>query len=159
MIKNKIVTKDELREIVEKIRQENPEIKIVTTNGAFDIIHTGHVDGLIKAKQEGDILIVGLNSDSSIKQYKSLDRPINPQQNRAKVLAALECVDYVTVFDETDPRELLKLIKPDIHVKSKSGFKGIEREVVEQNGGKIILIEDIPGLSTTNILKKYYKTI
>ena len=150
----KIKTKDEIKDIVIKLRKKNPNIKIVTTNGAFDIIHTGHIKSLEQAKSYGDIVIVGLNSDNSIKRYKSALRPIIPEKDRAKMLASLQVVDYVVIFEEDDPRELLKLIKPDFHVKSKTGFKGIEKETVESNGGKIILIDDVPGLSTTDILKK-----
>lgn len=158
----KIKTREEMGEIVKTFRKENPLSKIVTTNGAFDIMHVGHVYSLEKAKSYGDILIVGLNSDSSIKKYKSPDRPIIPQQYRAEMLASLNIVDYVVIFDETDPRELLKVIKPDFHVKSKSSFKspelefkdGVERETVEALGGKVILIEDIPSISTSQIIKK-----
>jgi len=153
-MKSKIKTQEEIREIVENIRKKNPKIKIVTTNGSFDILHAGHIKSLREAKSYGDILIIGLNSDSSIKSYKSKDRPIIPQKERAEMLAALDIADYVVIFNEPDPRELLKVIKPNFHVKSKSGFKGIERDVVEKNNGKIILIEDVPGISTTQIVAK-----
>jgi len=153
-IKNKILNREQIKKEVEKLRSQNFKIKIVTTNGAFDLMHSGHLHSLYDAKSLGDILIVGLNSDISIKRYKSSERPILPQGERAKMLSALEVVDYIVIFDEDDPRELLKVIKPNFHVKSKTGFKGIEREVVESNGGKIVLIEDIPGISTTDIIKK-----
>ncbi|GAG14983.1 unnamed protein product, partial [marine sediment metagenome] len=100
---NKIKTFEEIKEIAPKLKSEGK--KIVTTNGSFDLLHIGHVKSLQKAKEYGDILIVGLNSDSSIKQYKSKDRPIVGQKERAEMLAALECVDYVVIFDETDPRK------------------------------------------------------
>ena len=154
-MKQKIKTREELKEIVESFKKKGK--KIVTTNGSFDILHLGHVKSFQEAKKYGDILILGLNSDSSIKQYKSPDRPINPQQDRAEMLAALECVDYVTIFDETDPRALLEVIKPNVHVKSKSGFTGIEKETVEKNGGEIVLIEDTIGKSTTNLIDKILK--
>jgi D-glycero-beta-D-manno-heptose 1-phosphate adenylyltransferase len=150
----KIKAREEISDIVINLRNENPGIKIVTTNGAFDILHSGHVVSLEQAKSYGDILIVGLNSDRSITQYKSLNRPIIPQKERTIMLASLEVVTYVSLFDELDPREFLKSIKPDYHVKSKTGYKGIEKEVVESYGGKIILIDDIPGFSTTDIIKK-----
>jgi len=149
----KIILYSEIGKVVDKER-ENPNIRIVTTNGAFDVIHTGHIYSLEKARSYGDLLIVGLNSDASIKRYKSQNRPVFPQDYRARMIAALYCVDYVVIFDEDDPRELLKIIKPDIHVKSKSGFKGIEREIVEKNGGQIILLNDIEGISTTDIIKR-----
>jgi D-beta-D-heptose 7-phosphate kinase/D-beta-D-heptose 1-phosphate adenosyltransferase len=154
----KIKTKEEIKKLVETMRIENSEIKIVTTNGAFDILHSGHIRSLELAKSYGDILIVGLNSDASVKRYKSPLRPIIPQKERAQMLAALECVNYVVIFDEDDPRNLLEAIKPTFHVKSKTGFKGIEREVVESSGGKIILVEDIAGISTSEIIAKIIKT-
>ena len=150
----KIKSREELKDSLKELGGK----KIVTTNGSFDIIHIGHVKSLVEAKKLGDVLIVGLNSDSSIKKYKSPDRPIIGQEDRAEMLAALECVDYVTIFDETDPIELLKIIKPDFHVKSKSGFKGLERDVVEENGGKIILLDDVEGKSTTGILERLKKS-
>jgi len=157
-INQKIKTKQEIEQIINQLKKQNSQIKIVTTNGAFDLLHAGHIHSLQKAKSFGDIFIVGLNSDSSVRKYKSPDRPIIPQQQRAEMLAALEMVDYIVLFDETDPRELLKIIKPDFHVKSKEGFKGIETNVVEKSGGKIILVEDIPGFSTSNIIEKIKKT-
>jgi rfaE bifunctional protein nucleotidyltransferase chain/domain len=150
----KIKNRYDISKIVQELRSQKPDIMIVTTNGAFDILHSGHVTSLEQAKSYGDVLIVGLNSDNSIRHYKSPHRPIIPQKERATMLASLEVVDYVTIFEETDPCELLKVIKPNYHVKSRSGYKGIEKEVVEQNGGEIILLEDLPGLSTTNIIEK-----
>jgi len=157
LLTDKIKSREELKEIVKDIRKKDKISKIVTTNGAFDILHKGHIKTLEKAKTFGNVLIVGLNSDSSIKKYKSKNRPIINQEDRAFVIAALSCVDYVTIFYEQDPIEFLKSIKPDFHIKSKSGFKGIETNVVEENKGKIILIDDIPDLSTTNIIEKILK--
>lgn len=152
--KNKIKTKEEIKEIIKLLRKNNPKIKIVTTNGAFDIIHIGHIKSINESKKYGDILIIGLNSDKSIKKYKSKDRPIIPENERAEILANLEKVDYVVLFDEPDPRNLLEVIKPNFHVKSESGFKGIEREIVEKNGGNIILIKDVSSHSTTKIINE-----
>ncbi len=162
MFEEKIKTRSEIQEIVSGLRAKNPGMKIVTSNGCFDIIHAGHAYSLAKAKSYGDVLIVGLNSDDSVRKYKSSDkRPIIPQQQRAQMLAALESVDYVVIFDETDSRALLSVIKPDFHVKSKSGFVARpgfvdcnERGVVESNGGEIVAIDDIPGISTTEIVKR-----
>jgi len=151
-MEDKIKTREEIRQIAEDLRRNAK--RIVTTNGAFDILHVGHVRSLYAARQYGDCLIVGLNSDSSVRGYKGPNRPINNQADRADFLSALECVDYVVIFDEPDPRELLRVIKPHYHVKSKSGFKGIEREVIESNGGQIVLLEDLPGYSTTNLLNR-----
>jgi len=159
--KSKIKTKEELKQIISNIRNKFPKIKIVTTNGAFDIIHIGHIASLKKAKQLGDILIIGLNSDSSIKKYKSKHRPIIPQNGRAKMLEALEVVDYIVIFDESDISvPLINLIKPNIHVKSKSGYKGFEEPVLNRYGGELHLLEDIKNfeniktISTSEIIKK-----
>ena len=152
MANQKIQSQQDITTKVKRLRASGE--KIVTTCGAFDILHVGHLHSFLEAKKHGDILVVCLNSDRSIKQYKSPTRPVNPQEARAELLAALECVDYVVIFDEPDPRHVLGLIKPDVHVKSRSGFKGVERETVEKNGGKIVLIDDIPGISTSEILKK-----
>ncbi len=162
MLGKKIKTRSEIQQLVSDFRAKNHEVKIVTSNGCFDIIHAGHVHSLVKAKSFGDLLIVGLNSDESVRKYKSsTKRPIIPQQQRAEMLAALEVVDYVVIFDETDSQALLSVIKPDFHVKSKSGFiarPGFvdcnERGVVESNGGKIVAIDDIPGFSSTTIVKR-----
>jgi rfaE bifunctional protein nucleotidyltransferase chain/domain len=155
MYAEKIKSREEIEKISEKLKKQGK--KIVTTNGSFDIMHSGHIKSLLEAKKYGNVLIVGLNSDSSIKQYKSKDRPIINQNERALMLSSLECVDHVVIFNETDPRELLKAIKPNFHVKSKSGYKGIEKDVVEQNNGKIVLIDDIPGISTTDLINKILK--
>jgi rfaE bifunctional protein nucleotidyltransferase chain/domain len=152
---SKIVSKNEIGKIVTDLRKKNPNIKIVTTNGAFDILHSGHLYSLEEAKKQGDILIVGLNSDKSVKEYKSKNRPIISENERAKMLAGLKCVNFIVIFDETNPIDFLSHIRPDVHVKSKEGYKGIEKDVVEGNGGKLFLIEDKPGLfSTTKIIEK-----
>ena len=116
--------------------------KIVFTNGCFDIIHRGHVEYLQKAKELGDILILGLNSDDSVRRLKGASRPINNETDRAIVLSALECIDYVVIFDEDTPLELIKFIQPDILVKG--------REYAKQT----VLIDFVNGYSTTNIIKK-----
>ncbi len=148
----KIKTKDEIEKIISDLKKKGKVI--VTTNGSFDILHSGHVASLDIAKSKGDILVVGLNSDKSIKKYKSKDRPIVPQEHRARMLAGLEAVDFVVIFDETDPRALLEAIKPHFHVKAKTGYTGIEQETVEKHGGKIVLIEHIGNHSTSNIINK-----
>lgn len=129
--------------------------KIVTLNGSFDLLHAGHLQIIFEASQTGDILIVALNSDRSIQQYKSPTRPIIPLEYRLQMMAALEFVDYVTWFDETDPRHILSLIKPDIHVNgAEYGPNCIESETVSSNGGKIHIVQLVPGLSTSTIIKK-----
>ena len=151
MRSDKIKTREEIAKIAETLRAEGKTI--VTTNGAFDLMHVGHVKSLAEAKKFGDVLIVGLNSGASVKRYKSPKRPIIGEDDRALMLAALELVDYVVIFDEDDPRELLSVIKTDVHCKSKSGYLGIEEEVVKRTG-RVELIDDIPGISTSEIIKK-----
>ena len=130
--------------------------EIVTTNGCFDLLHIGHVKYLETAKQLGDILIVGINSDDSVKALKGSMCPLMSEIDRAEIVAALECVDYVLIFPELDPRHWLSEIKPDIHVKGGDYKVGdlIEREVVESNGGKIAIVPTIPDKSTTKIIER-----
>lgn len=154
MAKEKIKTLEELKEIIKNLKKQNK--KIVTTNGVFDILHLGHVKYLQEAKKLGDILIVAINSDSSVKQIKGPKRPINNQEARAEVLSALEFVDYVVIFNETNPVKILSEIKPNIHVKG-GDYKInqiIEKNVVEKNNGKIVLIPEIKGYSTTDLINK-----
>ena len=127
----------------------------VFTNGAFDVLHLGHVNYLNFARHQGDLLIVGLNSDASIKRYKSENRPIVPQDERAAVLAALECVDYVVIFDEDEPRDLISELLPDVLVKGKDWAHYVSgRDVVEAHGGRVVLAELVEGHSTTNLIEK-----
>ena len=150
----KLVNNQELKNILNDLR--NHSKIIVTTNGAFDILHVGHIKSLKYAKDQGDILIVGLNSDNSIKKYKSEDRPIIPEDQRTKILESIIYVDYIIIFNEETPCNLLEIIKPDIHVKGSEYKEKIpEKEIVEKYGGKVIFINrDIEGVSTTKILNK-----
>ncbi|MBN1502646.1 adenylyltransferase/cytidyltransferase family protein [Candidatus Woesearchaeota archaeon] len=153
----KIVFKSELRSIVSQIRKSGK--KIVTTNGAFDLFHKGHVKSLKFAKEKGDLLVVCLNSDESIKKYKSEKRPIIPQQERAEIVASNIYTDYVTIFDEKTPIKILELIRPDIHVKGSEYSKRLaEKEVVEKHGGQVVFMERDPNdTSTTKIINKIIK--
>lgn len=154
-MEDKIKTKEEIIDLVEEYKKLGKII--VTTNGSFDILHYAHVNLLEKAKKEGDVLIVLLNSDNSIKKYKGEKRPIIPENERAKMLAALECVNYVLVFDEDKPLKYLKLIKPNKHVKGGSFIdKRVkeEKELIEKFGGKHMIFELEEGFSTTNIINK-----
>jgi len=153
----KIKTRKELVNIVKKLRKDGK--KIVTINGSYDILHIGHIRMLEEAKKQGDVLIVGVNSDNSVKQYKGKDRPINPEESRAGLIAALEVVDYVTIFNEPDPRALLEAIKPDVHVNGPEwgGQHCIEAEVVKKNGGRLHIVNRVGNYSTTNIIKKILK--
>lgn len=127
---------------------------IATTNGTFDILHVGHLRLLQEARAQGDVLIVGLNSDISVKQYKSTKRPIVPQQERAQLLAAFRSVDLVIVFDEPDSLRFVSEVRPDVHIKDDSyGYNLIERPIVESYGGRIHLIEKSEH-STTNVIEK-----
>lgn len=131
--------------------------KIVFTNGVFDILHTGHVDYLSKARDLGDILVLGLNTDASVKRLnKGPERPINNEVSRATVLGALECVDYIILFDQDTPYELIKAIQPDVLVKG-SDYKAeaiVGYDIVKAKGGQIITIDLSQGFSTTNIINK-----
>jgi len=149
----KIVSRDALSKIVQDLKQRGSTI--VTTNGSFDLLHIGHVTMLQEAKSLGDVLIVGMNSDASVRRYKGKYRPICPQKHRTNMLAALECTDYITIFDESTPIEFLKIVQPDIHVNSpEHGYECIEREVVEQHGGRIHLARLIEGMSTTQLVQR-----
>lgn len=151
--KRKLLPPDALEAAVKKLKKEGHTI--VTINGSFDLLHAGHLEMLFHAAQQGDILIVALNTDSSIKKYKSQLRPIIPLENRLKLIAALEFVSFVTWFDETDPRNLLSLIKPDVHVNgAEYGHNCIEAETVKSHGGRIHIVDLVPGLSTSQIISK-----
>lgn len=151
--KNKIIPPNQLAEKIQSLRDQNKTI--ATLNGSFDLLHAGHLHMIYEASQMGDVLIMALNTDKSIQQYKSPTRPIVPLEYRLQMMAALGFVDYVTWFDETDPVRILSIIKPDVHVNgSEYGANCLEAETVKSNGGKIHIVELIPGLSTSAILQK-----
>lgn len=132
---------------------------IATLNGSFDLLHAGHLEILFQASLQADILIVALNTDRSIREYKNPKRPIIPLEQRILLIAALEMVDYVTYFDEVNPKQLLQKIQPDVHVNgSEYGQDCIEAEVVRMQRGRIHIVEKIPGLSTSHIINKIKKT-
>jgi rfaE bifunctional protein nucleotidyltransferase chain/domain len=147
-----ILTKDEIKSLIKKNKDENK--KVVFTNGVFDLVHAGHVDYLIKAKAMGDILIVGLNSDSSVKRIKGEKRPLINQTERAFLLSNLKPVDFVVIFDEDNPLELIKELIPDILVKGAdwSLEKIIGSDVVLENGGEVRNIQFINEQSTSKII-------
>jgi len=127
---------------------------LVFTNGCFDILHLGHVTYLEFARAQGDALVVGLNSDASIKRNKGRQRPIVGQADRAQVLAALRCVDYVVIFDEDEPRDLIAAILPDVLVKGADWAHYVSgREIVEAQGGRVVLADLVAGRSTTDIVE------
>lgn len=148
--KNKIMTRAKLSAFVKKAKKEGK--KIVFTNGCFDILHAGHVSSIEFAKSKGDILVLGLNSDASVKRLKGPKRPINKQADRALVVASLGAVDAVCIFTQDTPLELIKIVKPDVLVKG-ADYKN--KEVVgEQFAGRVVLFPLIKGRSTTNLINK-----
>jgi glycerol-3-phosphate cytidylyltransferase len=152
---SKILSRESLKE--QLILLKNDARKIVFTNGCFDILHAGHVDYLTRAKLHGDVLVIGVNSDSSVRLLNKGDnRPVNPEQARAFVLSGLSSVDFVTIFDEQTPVELIKFLQPDCHVKGGDYKKEElpEYAVIKAYGGDVIIEGFVPGFSTTSILEK-----
>jgi len=129
--------------------------KLVFTNGSFDILHRGHVTYLDFARTQGDALIVGLNSDASVGRYKGPGRPVNNQEDRAYVLAALRAVDGVVIFEEDEPKQLIEQILPHVLVKGRDWAHYVSgREIVEKNGGRVVLADMVEGRSTTNVINR-----
>ncbi|MGL4540098.1 MAG: adenylyltransferase/cytidyltransferase family protein [Candidatus Rhabdochlamydia sp.] len=152
----KILDPKSLPETIRRLRKEKKTI--ATLNGSFDLLHAGHLEIIFQASLQADILIVALNTDPSIKQYKDVKRPIIPLKQRMLLVAGLEMVDYVTCFEEIDPRQLLLKIQPDVHVNgSEYGQNCIEKETVLMQKGRIHIVEKIPGLSTSHIINKIKK--
>ena len=133
--------------------------KVVFTNGCFDILHAGHVRYLKKARSLGDCLVLGLNSDASVRKIKGRGRPIVPQLERAEIMAALEAVDYVVIFAEPTPIKLIKAIRPDVLVKGADWKRGeiVGEEVLKGYGGRVARVKLVEGRSTTNTIKKILK--
>lgn len=148
------VKQEDLQPLLKKLRAEGKTI--VTTNGCFDILHVGHVRYLEETKKFGDILIVALNSDASVRRLKGEGRPINNEMDRAEVLNGLKSVDYVVLFDEDSPADLLAKIKPDVHTKGADyTVKTLpEAKIILENGGRLEFIKFVEGKSTTNTIKK-----
>ncbi len=150
---SKIVARDTVRAECDRLKDQGKTV--VFTNGCFDILHTGHISYLTFAREQGDALIVGVNSDSSVKKGKGDRRPVNGQVERALVLAALECVDAVVIFDEDEPAALVEEILPDVLVKGEDWAHYVSgREIVEQHGGKVVLAPLVRGKSTTDTIEK-----
>ena len=137
-------------------REKRNGRRIVFTNGCFDLLHPGHIGSLEQARALGDALIVGLNSDASVRQLKGAGRPVLPERERAEILAALECVDAVVIFDDLTPREVIARLLPDVLVKGGDwpGDQIVGREEVEAAGGRVVSIPVVLGYSTTAILRK-----
>ncbi len=153
-LSGKIKTLPALKALITKLRQEGK--KIVFTNGCFDILHYGHAKYLQDAKNTGDILVVGVNSDASIRKIKGRNRPVVDENNRLRLLAALESVDYLVLFMETTPLKVIRGIKPDILVKGADWNKNniVGGDFVLGRGGKVRTVKLVQGLSTTNLIKK-----
>ncbi len=154
LLKKKLKTWNEAHDIIKKLQKNGK--KIVFTNGCFDIIHAGHIQYLIEAKKLGDILIIGLNSDESVKKLKGNSRPINNEMDRVTVLSALLMIDYLVVFKENTPYDLIKHINPNVLVKG--GDWKIEEivgaDIIQKNGGKVKQLSFKKGISTTAIIKR-----
>ena len=153
MLNQKIYHRSELASILKQAKTDGAIV--VTTNGCFDVLHLGHLRYLQAARQLGDMLVVAVNSDNSVRQLKGENRPLVPEAERAEMLAGLECVNYVVIFPELTPIDLLSELKPSIHVKG-GDYKLeqlIEKDVVEANGGKVVVGLNVPGKSTTNLIQ------
>ena len=161
-MKQKIKRRKELLRIIKELQAKRK--RIVFTNGCFDLLHIGHVRYLEKAKGLGDVLIVGVNSDTSVRKLKGPQRPIRPEEERAEILSSLECVDYVTLFSELDPLKLITSLHPDVLVKGGDWTKEqiVGGDVVERSGGEVVIIPFVGRASTSNlienILKRYEKS-
>jgi len=153
-IANKVVTLEKLENGLLKARETGK--KIVFTNGCFDILHVGHVRYLAAAAREGDLLVVGLNSDASVRIIKGDKRPLVPQDQRAEVLASLICVDYVVVFDAPDPATLIEAVAPDVLVKGADWAEEniVGGDFVKSRGGKVVRVSLVPAASTSGIIAK-----
>ena len=152
--RDKIRTLEDLKAECQMLKQDNK--KVVFTNGCFDILHPGHTRYLEEARAMGDYLIVGLNSDSSVRKIKGPERPILPQEARAEVLASLQFVDAVVIFDEPDPYRVIKTLVPDVLVKGGDWAEHeiIGADIVKSAGGKVVRIPYVEGFSTTAILNR-----
>jgi D-beta-D-heptose 7-phosphate kinase/D-beta-D-heptose 1-phosphate adenosyltransferase len=155
---SKIKTTAELAPLLSLLRATGQ--KIVFTNGCFDLIHTGHTRYLATARALGDILVVAVNSDASVRTIKGEKRPINTQNDRAETLAALRSVDFVTIFDELDPYKVIAALQPDVLVKGGDWpiEKIIGRDIVQARGGSVVNVPYVDGASTTSIIEKILKT-
>jgi rfaE bifunctional protein nucleotidyltransferase chain/domain len=151
---SKITPRNELKATVDRLKREGK--KVVFTNGCFDILHAGHTRYLREARKLGDALILALNSDSSVRSIKGPMRPIVPESERAEVVGALDSVDYVTVFDELTPLELIEFLRPDVIVKGGDWSEKdiVGAETVRKWGGRVAIMPQIEGASTTNIIDK-----
>jgi len=152
-MQEKIKGLGELQIIRKKLQEEGK--KVVFTNGCFDLLHIGHVRYLEEARAQGDILIVGVNSDSSVRKLKGSKRPLVPEKERIELLAALQVTDYLLLFAEATPEKVISLLQPDVHVKGGDYQKEElpEAKIVESYGGKVVLVNEVKGYSTSNLVQ------
>jgi D-beta-D-heptose 7-phosphate kinase/D-beta-D-heptose 1-phosphate adenosyltransferase len=151
---NKILERNTLKDKLEELRKKGK--KIAFTNGCFDILHVGHVRYLREAKKTADVLVLALNSDSSVRSLKGKERPLVPEKERAEIIAALEFIDFVTIFPESTPLELINYLKPDILIKGGDWAEKdvVGRKEIKEWGGRVAIIPEVEGKSTTNIVEK-----
>ena len=157
LIKTKIQSSNELKNIILRLKRQGK--KVAFTNGCFDILHFGHINYLERAKRTADILVVAVNSDSSIKKIKGNARPVTGLKERIGIIAALECVDFVTSFSQDTPLQIIKLLKPDILIKGADWSKNeiVGKEAIESSGGSVITLPYIKGYSSSRIINKIAK--
>ena len=157
IIKDKIKSPEELKKIISRLKRQGK--RIAFTNGCFDILHYGHVSYLEKAKRLTDILIIAINSDSSIRRIKGKARPILKLKERMGIVAALESVDFTTSFNQDTPRRIIKLLKPDMLVKGRDWNKNkiVGKDIVESYGGQVITLPYVKGQSSSKIIKRFLK--
>lgn len=153
----RVLTSEQARGERDRLQAEGKTL--VFTNGCFDILHRGHVEYLTFAREQGDALCVGLNSDASVRRNKGPSRPINPEQDRAFVLGSLRAVDFVVLFDEDEPRDLIAKILPGVLVKGKDWAHYVSgRDIVEAHGGRVVLADLVEGRSTTNTIERVLRS-
>ncbi len=152
-MKQQIKARKELLRIIKDLKAKGK--RIVFTNGCFDLLHIGHIRYLEEARALGDFLVVGVNSDSSVRKLKGPQRPVLPEEERAEILSGLGCVDYITLFDEIDPLKLITSLHPHILVKGGDWTKEqtVGKEVVERSGGEVVIIPFVKGASTSNLIE------
>jgi len=156
-MKQKIKGRKELLRILKHLKAKGK--RIIFTNGCFDLLHVGHIRYLEEARALGDVLIVGVNSDSSVRKLKGSKRPVLPEEERAEILSGLGCVDYITIFDEIDPLKLITSLQPNVLAKGGDWTKEqtVGKKVVERSGGEVVIIPFVQGASTSNLIKTILK--
>jgi D-beta-D-heptose 7-phosphate kinase/D-beta-D-heptose 1-phosphate adenosyltransferase len=156
-VREKVKKRDDLRGIIQDLKAKGK--RIIFTNGCFDLLHIGHVRYLEEAKSLGDILVVGVNSDASVRGLKGPNRPILPEEERAEILSGLACVDYVTIFDEPTPSNLISLLLPHVLVKGGDWTKEetVGWETVERTGGEVVILSFVEGSSSSQLIETILK--